>query len=62
LPIIPIPLLPEDEEVLLDLQKALAAVYEEAAYHLSIDYKQAPPPPALSEAEQDWVSTIISGF
>lgn len=58
LPIVPVPLLPEDEEVLLDLQKALSTVYEEAAYQLSIDYTQIPPPPVLSETEQDWLKTI----
>lgn len=59
LPIVPVPLLPEDEEIFLDLQKALSSVYEEAAYQLSIDYTKAPPPPALSETEQDRLKTII---
>jgi hypothetical protein len=60
LPIVPVPLLPEDQDVLLDLQKALSSVYEEAAYQLSIDYSKAPPPPALSEAEQDWLKSIFN--
>ena len=47
LPVLPVPLLPQHEEVLIDLSKALETIYQEAAYHLSIDYKQDPPPPPL---------------
>ena len=45
LPTIPIPLHAPDADAVLALQAALAAVYEEAGYDLSIDYGQAPPPP-----------------
>jgi hypothetical protein len=48
LPILPVPLQAPDADVPLDLALALAAIYEEAAYDLSIDYQQEPPPPALS--------------
>ncbi len=47
LPVIPVPLRAPDADVALDLQAALAAVYEAAAYDLSIDYGEAPPPPPL---------------
>lgn len=61
LPVLPVPLRPPDADVALDLGLALTAVYDEAAYDLSIDYEQAPPPPTLSEAELAWVQTVIFG-
>lgn len=51
LPIVPVPLQAPDKDVPLDLQTAIAAIYEEAAYDLSLDYTQLPPPPALSAEE-----------
>jgi Protein of unknown function (DUF4058) len=55
LPIIPVPLKGEDMDVALDLGIALTEIYAEAGYDLSIDYAQAPPPPALTEADQTWL-------
>jgi hypothetical protein len=54
LPIIPIPLLPADSPVQLDLQQALAVVYEIIGYDELIDYSQPPPGP-LTPAEAAWV-------
>jgi len=51
LPTIPIPLLSPDEDVLIDLQAALDEVYEESAFHRSINYKEIPPPPVIPEAK-----------
>ncbi|NJN31652.1 MAG: DUF4058 family protein [Synechococcales cyanobacterium RM1_1_8] len=51
LPTVPLPLREPDGEVALDLDAALRAIYDEAAYDLSIDYGEAPPPPKLSDAE-----------
>jgi len=59
LPVIPVPLLPPDDDVLLDLAVAFAAIYDEAAYDLSIDYHQPPPPPALSEDDAHWVAGLV---
>ena len=59
LPTIPIPLLAPDADVPLDLSHAIQQVYEEADYDLTIDYSRQPPPPALSEAEQQWLKTLI---
>lgn len=50
-----LPLAAPDGDVPLDLQAALGAIYEEAAYDLSVDYSQPPPPPAFSEAEANWI-------
>jgi hypothetical protein len=59
LPTIPIPLRPPDDDVTLNLAAALVAVYDEAAYDLSINYQQDPPPPNLSADDRDWVSALV---
>ena len=59
LPVVPIPLKASDADVPLDLQAVLAAIYDEAAYDLTLDYHQVPPPPILSESEAEWVKATI---
>ena len=59
LPVVPVPLSAPDEDVALDLQQALQAVYGEAAYHLSIRYSENPPPPMMSEADLVWIKSMI---
>ncbi len=58
LPVLPVPLLPGDEEAPLDLQQALEEIYKEAAYDLSIDYNLSPPPPELNEEEAAWLLSL----
>jgi Protein of unknown function (DUF4058) len=60
LPTIPVPLRQPDADIGLDLTMALKSIYDEAAYELSIDYSQNPPPPACSEAEMDWMRSLIA--
>lgn len=55
LPIVPVPLQASEPDVALDLGLALQQVYQKARYDVSIDYLQAPPPPALMPEEMDWV-------
>lgn len=55
LPKLPVPLRYPDPDAALDLSAALTAVYEEAYYHLSLDYSQAPPPPPLTDEEIAWL-------
>lgn len=57
LPLLPVPLRPPDAEIVLDLGTALTAVYEAAAYDLTIDYTIPPPPPALSDPDAEWLAT-----
>ncbi len=59
LPTVPVPLKAPDADVPLDLQAALDQVYVEAAYELSLDYTQEPPPPAFSVAERDWIQALL---
>ena len=53
LPIVPVPLLPGDDDVPLDLAHALRTIYDEARYDLSVDYGQ-PAHPLLSEGDAAW--------
>lgn len=59
LPTIPVPLRDPDPDISLDLATALNEIYDEAAYDLSINYSESPPPPPLSEAEQQWVRQLL---
>jgi hypothetical protein len=59
IPSVPIPLLPGEEEPVLELQKLLNYVYERGRYHLAIDYTQQPQPP-LSEEDFQWVKTLLT--
>jgi hypothetical protein len=54
LPTVLIPLLPGDSPVPLDLQQALAVVYDIIGYDELIDYGQPPPGP-LTAAQLTWV-------
>ena len=55
LPVLPVPLLPPDEDVPLDLQRAVNACYDLVHYERLLDYTAAPPPPPLSEADMSWL-------
>jgi hypothetical protein len=55
LPVVVVPLRPEDSDVPLDLGAALSVVYDRARYDLSIDYS-APPAPALEDADSAWAT------
>ena len=60
LPVVPIPLLPGDPAVPLDLQQALAVVYDIIGYDELVDYTRPPPGP-LSAAESAWVEERLRG-
>jgi hypothetical protein len=58
LPTIPVPLRAPDPDAPLELSAALAAIYDEAAYDLSIDYDRPPVPP-LADAEAAWARALL---
>ncbi len=62
IPIFPLPLKSEDKEVTIDLQSILNGVYERAGYRFRIDYRQPVPPPVLSQADREWVTTLLSSL
>ncbi len=59
LPTIPVPLRYPDSDIPLELNSVINAIYEEAAYDLSIDYTQLPPPPAFSESDTNWMGSLL---
>jgi hypothetical protein len=58
LPVLPVPLLEPDPDVALELGAALNTVYDEAAYDLSIDYRQPPDPPLAGE-DAAWADALL---
>ena len=54
LPIVSVPLLPEDSDAQLDLQAALNAAYELYSYDLATDHSGVPTVP-LDPAQSEWV-------
>jgi len=53
-----IPLLPEDDDAVVDLNAVLARCYDVGAYHLLLDYSK-PPPVSLSKAEEEWLEALL---
>lgn len=58
IPAFSLPLLPGDEEPLVNLGAILHALYERARFDLRLDYTQPPVPP-LSEEDTAWVRELI---
>lgn len=62
LPSFPIPLKPTDTEPVVLLQDVLNSLYDRARYFTRIDYRQPVPPPALSDANKQWVDTLLASI
>ena len=60
LPIIPVPLRSPDVDVPLDLASALRDIYDEAFYNLSIDYREPPPKPVLTDDDLAWMEVLLA--
>ena len=60
LPIVPVPLLEPDPDLLLDLGAVVASVYERGGYDARIDYRNPVPPPTLDESEMEWVARLLA--
>ena len=58
LPLVPVPLLPDDADVALDLQQALTNVYDLLGYDLAIDYS-GPPELPLPPAQAAWAEKCL---
>ncbi len=55
LPILPVPLLPPDPDVALDLNAAIQSVYTRAGYDWRINYQRPAPPPELRPDMAAWL-------
>jgi hypothetical protein len=64
LPTVPVPLLPPDPDVPLELQAAVQACFDLVGYERLLDYSGPPPPPELSDQEAAWVDDVLraAGF
>jgi hypothetical protein len=58
IPDFPVPLRPESDEVMVDLQSVLNDVYQRGRLDLSIDYSQDPIP-ELDEADLVWMRELL---
>lgn len=59
LPTVPVPLLPPDPDVALDLQTAVDACFELVGYERLLDYDGPPPPPDLDAEDAAWVTDVL---
>lgn len=62
LPVLPIPLLPPDPDVPLDLQAAVQACFERVGYESLLEYDQPIPPPPLSDEDAAWAKAQLEAF
>jgi hypothetical protein len=58
LPVVPIPLLPGDADVALDVQQVFTTTYDLLGYDLALDYTKAPEIP-LSQEDMIWAETLL---
>ena len=54
LPLLPVPLLAPDPDVVMDLNSALRAVHERAGYEWRLDYRKPLPPPDPRPSIAEW--------
>lgn len=59
LPAVPVPLLPPDPDVPLDLQAAVKSCFDLVGYERLLDYAGPPPPPELAEDDAAWVDEVL---
>jgi len=60
LPKLPIPLLPGDGEVMIDLQAALDRCYDTGLYSRRVEYRLDRLTPPLAPESQEWVESVLS--
>lgn len=59
LPVVPVPLLPPDDDVPLMLQAAVNSCFTLVGYERLLNYQEPPTPPLLSEEDSAWVNEKI---
>lgn len=59
LPILPVPLRQPDKDATINLDAAIAILYEQGGYATLIDYHRPPPPPKLSKEQNLWLDEYL---
>ncbi len=59
LPVVPVPLLPPDPDVPLDLQATVAACFDLVGYERLLPYAGPPPPPELGNDDSAWADAML---
>lgn len=60
LPRFPIPLLPGDGEIVVDLQAAFDRSYNDGPFAKRVDYRRPVPEPPLSSEDAAWVADVVN--
>ncbi len=60
IPSFPLPLKPEDKELIVNLQAIVNGIYDRGSYDFRIDYRTSVPLPKLPEANQQWVDELLA--
>ncbi|MCI0399494.1 MAG: DUF4058 family protein [Chloroflexi bacterium] len=58
-PVVPVLLLPPDEDVPLDLQAAVNSCFNLVGYERLLNYREPPPPPAFSQEDAAWIAAQL---
>ena len=62
LPVVPVPLLYDDEDVVLDLQAAFTNTYDAIGFDLLVNYRKPPDVPLDDAKQNEWVATRLARF
>jgi len=54
-----VPLQPDDPEPSVTLNRLVHDVYDRAGYDLTLDYRQAPPPPPMRAQDMQWMQQLL---
>ena len=60
LPTVPVPLLPPDPDVPLDLQRSIADCFELVGYERLLNYSAAPPDPTFDPDDARWIAERVT--
>ena len=59
LPTLPIPLRPTEPDILIELDKPFRVAFTRGQYGRFIDYSKAPPRPAMSAEDSEWMTGVL---
>ena len=62
LPVVPVPLLPSDNDLVLDLGAAMSSTFEVCRFQYDLKYKEDPPPPVFSEDDKKWIRKQVDVY